>query len=115
MNERRKIKRKYLMFYTRVFDADTEHLIGHLVDITPDGARLISEAPVPTGHDFNLKMELSGDIADQPFLEFSARSLWCKPDVNPSFYNTGFQLLSITPEGVAIIERIVEAYGFRDN
>ena len=60
-------------------------------------------------------MELSDDIAPKPFLEFEAKSLWCERDVNPQFYNTGFQVVDMAREDVEIIQRIVEAYGFRDN
>ena len=115
MPDRRKTKRKYLMFYTRVFDVQTGELLGHLVDLTPQGAMLISEHAVPAGAHFRLKMELSPEVATQPYVEFDARSLWCQQDVNPQFYNTGFNFLSIAPESIAIVERIVEAYGFRDN
>ncbi len=103
------------MFYTRVFNAGTHKLVGHLVDITPEGAMLISETPVATGQVLHLQMELSPEVAEQPYLEFDARSLWCRPDVNPQFFNTGFELLGLAPEAVRIVERIVEAYGFRDN
>lgn len=115
MDDRRKTKRKYLLFYTRVFDLGTGKLLGHLVDITPTGAMLISEQAVPAGQDFRLKLELSPEVAAQPFLEFDARSLWCHQDINPQFYNTGFEFRAVTVENVAIIERIIEAYGFRDN
>jgi hypothetical protein len=115
MEDRRKIPRKYLMFYTRVFDTATNKLIGHLVDVTPGGLMLIGEHPVAPGEAFRLKMELPGEVAGVPFIEFEARSLWSKRDINPQFYNTGFELVTIAPEAVAVIERIVEAYGFRDN
>lgn len=115
MEERRKIKRRYLMFYTRVFDARTRELLGYLLDITAEGASLISEHPLPTAQDFKLKMELSEEIADKPYLTFEAHSLWSRPDVDPHFYDTGFRLTQITSEDIAIIQRIVEAYGFRDN
>lgn len=115
MPERRKLKRKHIVFFARVFDAQTEQLLGHLVDITPEGAMLISESALPTDVNLRLKVELAEDIAPQPFLELEARSLWSRPDVNPRFFNTGFQLLRTTPEDVAIIQRIVKTYGFRDN
>jgi hypothetical protein len=115
MSERRKIKRRYLMYYSRVFDAHTEELVAHLVDITPQGTMLISENPLPIDTVFQFKMELSEDIASKPFIKFEAKSLWCQRDIDPHFYNTGFELLGVPPEDIEIIERIVEAYGFRDN
>lgn len=58
---------------------------------------------------------LPPDVADVPYLEFEARSLWCQPDVNPRFYNTGFHFRSIASESTTIVQKVVEAYGFRDN
>jgi hypothetical protein len=115
VDDRRQTKRKYLMFYTRIFDAHNGKHLGHLVDITPVGAMLISEQAMPAGQDYRLKLELSPEVAAQAYLELDARSLWCHQDVNPQFFNTGFELVAVTPESVAIIERIIEAYGFRDN
>jgi hypothetical protein len=115
MAERRRVKRKYLLFYTRIFDGGTDALLGHLIDITPQGAMLISEKPLPVDADIRLRMELSPDVAAVPYVEFDAHSIWCRPDVNPLFYNTGFELRGVTAEQAEIIEHIIEAYGFRDN
>ena len=111
MPERRKIQRQYLMYYSRVYDGDL--LLGHLVDITSQGIMVMSEKPILTGLVFRLKMELSSDIAEQTFLEFTAKSLWCQPDIDPDFYDAGFELVDVLPSDVEIIERIVEAYALR--
>lgn len=113
--DRRKIKRRYLMYYSRVFDAHTQSLLGHLVDITPLGAMVISEKSIETNVPFRLKLELSNDVSDKRYLEFESKSLWCRPDIDPSFYDTGFELINVSDEDKAVIERIVAAYGFRDN
>lgn len=112
--ERRRSKRKYIMFYTRVFDAATGKLLGHLVDITPEGMMLICEQPLPAGTPFRLKLELTPELVTSSFLEFGAKCLWCRQDVNPRFYNAGFELPDLPPPDVAVIQRIVEAYGFHD-
>jgi hypothetical protein len=76
---------------------------------------LLGEQPVDTGQTLQLRMELPDGLAAAPFIEFEARSLWSKRDINPQFHSTGFQFTAISPEAVAVVERIVEAYGFRDN
>ena len=114
MEERRKIKRRYLMFYSRVYDRKSGRLIGHLSDLTREGAMIIGEEPVEPGQLFNLSMDLPEDIFGKPLLFFEAKSIWCKPDVDPAFYVSGFHVEKITPADVEIIERIVESYGFRD-
>jgi hypothetical protein len=115
MKEKRKLKRRYLLYYARVFDQEHNDLIGHLADITTEGAMLISEQPLETDQIHCFKLELSADVSEQPYLAFSARCLWCQPDINPEYYSSGIQLLDLSAGQVAIIERIVAAYGFRDN
>ena len=71
--ERRRIARKYMMYYTRVFKMPGGELVGHLVDITSAGAMLISEKPIAVGQLFNFKLEISADISDQAFILFKAK------------------------------------------
>lgn len=115
MSDRREFKRRYLAFYSRVFDAQNRQMLGHVVDMTPQGLMLISDAPLPPDTTFQLEIELPDDFASKRTIRFEAKSRWCRPDIDPNFHNTGFQLLRIAPADVAIIENIVAAFGFRDN
>ena len=90
-------------------------MLGHVVDMTPQGLMLISETPLPSDTAFRLEIELPEGFANKRSVTFDARSLWCEVDIDPHFHNTGFQLFDITPDDVAIIEAIVAAFGFRDN
>jgi hypothetical protein len=113
-DERRKFKRRYLMFYSRIFDEKTGNMLGHVMDLTPKGLMVLSEKQIEVEKDWRLVMELPPDMAKKPQLAFRGRSLWCRRDINPEFYDTGFQLENISSEDVAIIERMVEDYGLRD-
>lgn len=115
MEERRRFKRRYLAFYSRVFDLDSHELLGHVVDLTPQGLMLLSESSLPTDTAFRLQIELPDAFASKPAVVFGALSKWCQADIDPRFFNTGFQLSDIDPADVAIIENIVQTYGFRDN
>ena len=115
MENRRKLARRYLLYFVRVFDADTRQQIGNLVDITPQGAMIISPNPIPQGTLIRLQLELTTDIAEKPFLEFPARSKWTHQDLEPSLYATGFEIMELSAENAAIIQKIIETFGFRDN
>jgi hypothetical protein len=115
MDDRRKVKRRYLLYYVRVYDAVSRQQIGNLVDITTIGAMILSEDPLPEKKSFPLRVELSDDVADKPHMDLTVRTKWCHPDIDPSLYNIGLEIESISPEDVKIIQRIVEIYGFRDN
>lgn len=111
--DRRKTKRRYVMYYSRIHEA--EKLIGHLADITPQGLMVLSDKPLEIDRIYKLRIELSADVTDLPFMEVLAKSLWCKPDVDPNFYNTGFELVGISQAEIDVIQRIIELFGFRDN
>jgi hypothetical protein len=79
-----------------------------------DGLMIISEDPIDINQDFLLRIDLPEDIYSMSVLNFDARSVWCKLDVDPNFYNTGFQLDNVSDESKDIIVQIIEDYGFRD-
>jgi len=75
MSEKRKNKRRHLLYYARIFNVQTRERTGNLVDTTPEGVMLVSEKTHPTNKPFWLSIELSNDFADKPFLELSAKIL----------------------------------------
>ena len=78
MQEKRRLKRWHLIYHLRIYDQQTDSLVGHVVDITTEGLRVVSEWPIPTGRDFQLWMDLpDNDSAGTTRIWFRARSLWC--------------------------------------
>lgn len=114
MQERRKLKRRYLMFYSRIFDRIDGSLIGYLSDITVEGMMVISEVPLETGITHKLRMDLPEDIFGTSHLDLEAYCIWSHKDVNPNFFIAGFKLEELKPDEVKIVERIIESYGFRE-
>lgn len=115
MEDRRKFRRRYLMYYSRVFDRKTGSVLGYIVDLTPDGAMIISEEPVAPGQVFQFRMDLPEDISEKSFMDFEAKSVWCKKDIDPNFYDTGLQMMDIAEDDQKIVEKMIQEYGFREN
>lgn len=112
MDERRRIERKDFSYYMRLIDNDTQNLVGHLMDISSGGFKLDSQKPIPANKDFRLRMDLTSDVANKPYMVFVARSKWCEVDpLDPFVYNVGFQLVNISPSDLDIINRMMEKYG----
>ena len=114
MDDRRKIPRKYLMVYSRVFDRVSGKVLGYLSDMNQLGAMIISDDPMVEGTPISLRF----DLPDPPLfstdhLNIEARIAWCQPDIDPAFYNIGFQFNSITEEQSRIIDDMIVAYEFR--
>lgn len=110
MSAQRKLERKRLIFYLKVFGEKTNRLIGDLVDITTEGIRLIGNRPIKTEITYKLRMDLPREINGKREIIFNARSRWCEKDDRTDFYNTGFQLMSISPGDVNRIENLIQEY-----
>lgn len=111
-NDLRKVERRHLVFYLRVFDGMGSKVIGHIVDISAQGLMLISDNPVPVNEDYRLRMRLPSEIADRDEILINATSRWCKPDVNPDFFITGFQIHELTPDIEKYIVSLIKDFSF---
>ena len=47
-------------------------------------------------------------------IHFEAQSLWSSNDVNPDFYDTGFEVTSLSTEERKIMRKLVEQIGFNN-
>ena len=111
-DDRRRQDRKLLTFFSRIVDRKTGRLVGYLADLTTGGALLIGERPVETNTMLHLRMDLPEDFDSGEHLEFNAIAMWCSPDDDPDFYKIGLRLSDIPWGELAIIERVINNYGF---
>lgn len=111
---RRRLKRSHLLFYLKLVNRNTGDLVGHLVDITTEGIRLISENPIPTDTIFKLRMVLPAGFSASEHLDIDAKSLWCQRSENPDLFETGLQLICVTDELSKTIEDLIADSGFAE-
>ena len=114
MEERRRLKREHIMFYSRVFDRETGAFLGYLGDLTPIGAMVIAEHRMEPETDVQLRIDLPEDMYPKPILNVAAQSVWCQRDVDPRFYNIGFSFQELSPEDVAIVEQVIQDFRLED-
>ncbi len=114
MVEKRKLKRRHLIYYLSVFEGNTDHLVGQLVDLTTDGLMLTSENPMEIGAKLKLRMVLPEEIRGKTNLFFEAVAKWCKRDINPNFYDIGFKVQNISKTEAKIIETLIQGFSFLD-
>ena len=114
MLERRKIHRRYLAIYSRVFDLASGRVLGYLADLSLKGTMIISDDPLPQNKIYTLRFALPdypGFSADH--LDLHARVAWCHADVDPTFQDIGFEFSEIFAQDIRIIEEMIESYDFR--
>lgn len=112
--ERRTVKRRHLIYYLRVWDADSGEILGHLVDITTGGLMMVSEQDIPLDKDFTLEMRWHDEQEKKQTVHFHAHSRWRSKDVNPLFSDTGFELTDTDTSVLQPIQQLIDEYGFQD-
>ncbi len=114
MEERRRISRKYLIVYSRVFERTMGRLLGYLADLSLEGAMIISEEKLAVDRLMSLRFDLPDMSAfDRNSLNLNARVARCDPDISPGFYNIGFEFQDVTEEQQAVIRKMMDMYEFR--
>jgi hypothetical protein len=115
-DERRISKRRKFGYYMRVLDNTAHEHIGYLSDISTRGFKLDSSHPIAANRDFSLRLDLTPEISEKPFIAFTARTKWTRPDpTDPNSFIQGFEIISIAPYDADIFQRIVDKYGSPDS
>ena len=109
--EQRRVVRRHLVFYLRIFDGKSSRVIGHLMDISQSGLMILSDEPVAVNEEYRLRMHLPWEMAGSEEVIFGATSRWCRPDENPEFFLTGFQIQDIDPDAQRLICYLIEEFG----
>ncbi|MEI6126071.1 MAG: hypothetical protein WCQ99_05895 [Pseudomonadota bacterium] len=112
MSEKRIFKRRQLIYYLEVKDADTDKLIGHVVDLTPEGLMVMSEVPLTINKMYCFKIPLKKMLSARGFLLVQAKSRWCTKDMHANFYDTGFELRNVDQELIKEIACLIETLCF---
>ncbi len=107
--EKRKLKRWHLVYYLRLFDTEHEAQMGHVINLTTEGIKVVSQWPVPTGKELQLAMDVPRQSGGSRRLTFKAKCLWSHKDPdNPSFHNSGLRLVEADPETAAAIRKLID-------
>lgn len=109
MTEKRKLRRWHVVYYLRLFDHETESQVGHVVDLTTEGLKVVSQWPIPAPKRYSLWMELPRADGDTKQIHLEAESLWTHRDeTDGRFHNTGFRLLDPPADTTRAIRSLVD-------
>lgn len=111
MENRRRQDRKFLTYFSRVVDRNTGRMLGYLVDLTTGGALLIGNIPLRLNEVFDVRIDLPDEFTSQDQLEIKVKVVWTQPDIDPEFFRTGLQLVSVQPTDLLTLTRMLSDYG----
>ena len=109
MTEKRKHRRANLIYYLEVHDQETGECIGHLVDISLGGLKMISELKAIPGKEQNIRIFLPED-SSQKSIAIKAKSCWSQTDINPDYNASGFKFVELSTESTKIIKMMISRY-----
>ncbi len=112
--EQRKVVRRHLVFYLRVFDGMSSRVVGHLMDISTNGLMILSDESMAVNEEYRLRMRLPWKMAGSDEIVFGATSRWCRPDENPDFFMTGFQIQNMDREAEELIRHLIDEFGISE-
>jgi len=111
MQERRNTSRKKIKYYVPVIDAESYEQIGVLLEITSQGMMVDSQKLVPIDRPIRLRLDLTDQSFEVPFISFVAQAKWVRPDkIEPNYFDVGFEIVEISDEDRLIVEEIMEKY-----
>lgn len=113
-SELRQLKRRHIIYYLEVFDQESGQLLGHLVDLTVKGMKLVSKEEIPQGKTFTLRMVMPEEYCPEREVRFEATSTWCGRDVNPDFYAIGFATADLSDSNRRLFMILINQAGFND-
>jgi hypothetical protein len=108
--EKRKLKRRQLIYYLKVQSRRSGRVIGRLADITAEGMMLISTTPLDAGDVYYLDIFLPANVKEAAVARVDAECLWTKEDVNPDLFVSGFRFIRVSTRDVDLINELILDY-----
>ncbi|MFK0571282.1 hypothetical protein [Endozoicomonas sp.] len=110
--ERRSIKRHQLQDYLKIYNRNTMRVMGSIGNISCNGLMLISSVPVLIGAVYNMRIILPDNDMGERYLDFDVRSHWCKPDVGPEYFDSGYSIVNAGHDIIDLVDTLKDYFTF---
>ncbi|MRI33796.1 pilus assembly protein PilZ [Endozoicomonas sp. OPT23] len=112
--ERREITRHHLAECLTIYNRNTMKEMGSIGNISSNGLMLISTVPVLMGAIYSMRIILPEADGKIRFIDFDARCHWCKPDVGPEFFDSGYSIVNAEDDIIDLVESLKDYFSFRE-
>lgn len=103
--ERRQYERYSVDFYLCVYEQ--ERLLGHVIDVSMGGLRLLGEDALDANQVMSLRIEASLESGLHKHLEFQAKIVWIDLDEITESYAMGFEFLDLSARAQETLREII--------
>src|SRR5690606_20224781 len=111
MRSQRGIERHQLTHYLKMCHRMTDTPMSFRRTVSLDGLMLISQLPMLVGARFDMRLKIPGQHG-MHFIDFSATCQWCREDVTPGVYDSGFALVAPPADYVEMIDALRYYFSF---
>ncbi|MGE8496108.1 MAG: PilZ domain-containing protein [Pseudomonas sp.] len=108
----RRIERHQLPYYLKVFNRITDKPMGYIGNVSLDGLMLISPLRMLVGARFDMRLKIPG-VDTHHFIDFSATCQWCREDVTPGGFDSGFSLVAPPADYVEMVDALRFYFSFK--
>jgi len=103
---RRRHRRRYMLFKIPAYDAQTRRFLGLVQDVTEAGIQLFG-VQVELGTRLTIIVQAADYTRTAP-LQFDAVCRWTARENPHGYYCSGFEIIGITEEGKENLTRLIE-------
>ena len=108
----RRIERQQLPYFLQVFNRITDKPIGFLGNASETGLMLISQLPLMTDVDFELRLKIPVAGGEFQAIDLTATCLWSHEDINPQHYDSGFCVHQAPEEYGQLLNALRQYFSF---
>ena len=108
MKEERKQQRTHVVSYLEVRESGSDRVMGRVSEITTEGMKLQTREPMEPNTTLAFEMALPPHKRTRDSISFEAQVIWCEKSEDSGLYESGVQMMGITPEDVNEIRQIME-------
>lgn len=112
MPNQRTQARHEMSIYLEVRDAGSGNSVGHVVDLTTQGMRMVAEQPFETSATYQLLIATDIGPAGDTTIPVTAVCTWAGLDVNPDLHAAGFKFGPLPPRDEAALARVIRQHRF---
>ena len=99
--------RKGILFI-QVGNRNNGQIMGHLVDISASGLRVVSQIPFVEKKSYPLRIELPQQNNNTIAVSIDAVCVWCKQSQKDGPYEAGFHIELVSPKDLSMIESLLQ-------
>jgi hypothetical protein len=112
MANQRTQTRHEMATYLEVRDAGSGKTVGHVVDLTTRGMRLVANEPFETTTTYQLLIATDIGPTSVTTIPVTAQCTWAGRDVNPDLLAAGFAFEPLPPREEAALARVIRQHRF---